>query len=370
MLRKLHVLAVLVIFASTITAFSVLASAEEGLIPSWIKTTVGFWVSGDASDQEFINTIEWMLENNILQISSNDNDDWKEQAGILYKENQRLQEEIDELYDLYEYDSSQYSGSSYEYDPAPTSGRIQSQDCQGNADCFSGEVTKVIDGDTIEVSGQSIRFALVDTPEIGEYGYGQAKDFISSICPVGSTALVDEDDGQTQGSYGRIIAAVYCNGMNLNKAVLDQGYGEIDSYYCSYSEFEYDSWAQVHGCAYEEPETLANGCPFDYPYLWSDGYCYDLAEYLDNGCPRDYPYMWSDGMCYYFPEPEQEQAPPPPEPEPVEEEPSCDPSYPDVCIAPYPPDLNCGDIPYKNFRVVGSDPHRFDGDGDGIGCES
>jgi hypothetical protein len=48
----------------------------------------------------------------------------------------------------------------------------------------------------------------------------------------------------------------------------------------------------------------------------------------------------------------------------------CDPSYPGVCIPPPPPDLDCGDIPYRNFIVVGSDPHGFDGDGDGIGCES
>jgi len=49
---------------------------------------------------------------------------------------------------------------------------------------------------------------------------------------------------------------------------------------------------------------------------------------------------------------------------------SCDPSYPDVCIPVYPPDLDCGEIQYANFRVVGSDPHGFDGDKDGIGCES
>jgi micrococcal nuclease len=54
----------------------------------------------------------------------------------------------------------------------------------------------------------------------------------------------------------------------------------------------------------------------------------------------------------------------------VEATPSCDPSYPDVCISPYPPDLNCGDIGYSNFRVIGSDPHGFDRDNDGIGCES
>ncbi len=35
-----------------------------------------------------------------------------------------------------------------------------------------------------------------------------------------------------------------------------------------------------------------------------------------------------------------------------------------------PPDLNCGDIPFKRFAVLPPDPHRFDGDKDGVGCES
>lgn len=48
---------------------------------------------------------------------------------------------------------------------------------------------------------------------------------------------------------------------------------------------------------------------------------------------------------------------------------NCDPSYPTVCIPPPPPDLDCGDIPYRNFRVIPPDRHRFDGDHDGIGCE-
>lgn len=49
---------------------------------------------------------------------------------------------------------------------------------------------------------------------------------------------------------------------------------------------------------------------------------------------------------------------------------NCAPSYPDVCIAAPPPDLDCGEIPYRNFRVLPSDPHGFDGDNDGIGCET
>ena len=49
---------------------------------------------------------------------------------------------------------------------------------------------------------------------------------------------------------------------------------------------------------------------------------------------------------------------------------ACDPAYPDVCIPPPPPDLDCGEIEFRRFRVVGDDPHRFDGDDDGLGCES
>ena len=49
---------------------------------------------------------------------------------------------------------------------------------------------------------------------------------------------------------------------------------------------------------------------------------------------------------------------------------SCHPSYPDECIPPPPPNLNCDDVDATNFAVSGSDPHGFDGDNDGIGCES
>lgn len=49
---------------------------------------------------------------------------------------------------------------------------------------------------------------------------------------------------------------------------------------------------------------------------------------------------------------------------------NCDASYPDFCIAPPPPDLDCKDITQKNFTVRQPDPHRFDADKDGIGCEA
>jgi Domain of unknown function DUF11 len=62
--------------------------------------------------------------------------------------------------------------------------------------------------------------------------------------------------------------------------------------------------------------------------------------------------------------------PPPPPPPPA----NCHPSYPTVCIPPPPPDLDCGQISFRNFQVIytvpNPDPHNFDGDRDGVGCES
>lgn len=65
--------------------------------------------------------------------------------------------------------------------------------------------------------------------------------------------------------------------------------------------------------------------------------------------------------------------PPPPTATPVPPpaaESVCDPSYPDFCLKPNIADLDCGEIPYRRFTVIGADPHRFDGDNDGVGCES
>lgn len=67
------------------------------------------------------------------------------------------------------------------------------------------------------------------------------------------------------------------------------------------------------------------------------------------------------------------QVPPtpiPPTATPTQAARQCDPSYPTLCIPPGAPDLDCGDVGVKNFTVLPPDPHRFDRDKDGVGCES
>jgi hypothetical protein len=47
----------------------------------------------------------------------------------------------------------------------------------------------------------------------------------------------------------------------------------------------------------------------------------------------------------------------------------CDPAYPDFCIPPPPPDLDCRDIGVDSFTALPPDPHHLDADHDRIGCE-
>src|SRR5437879_13767150 len=87
--------------------------------------------------------------------------------------------------------------------PPPVTG----PQCRGTAACFTDTVTYIVDGDTLDVGSSRIRLTLVNSPEVGQPGYAEAKEFTNRTCPVGTQALVDEDDGQTVGSYGRMIAS-------------------------------------------------------------------------------------------------------------------------------------------------------------------
>jgi len=127
---------------------------------------------------------------------------------------------------------------------------IQSGECRGEADCFSGTVSEIVDGDTIDVNNVRIRLSMVNTPERGELGYDEATELTESICPVGAEALVDEDDGQKEGSYDRLIGIVYCNGSatSVNQNLLEERKAIIYEDFCGVSEFARDKWVTSFGC--------------------------------------------------------------------------------------------------------------------------
>ena len=53
---------------------------------------------------------------------------------------------------------------------------------------------------------------------------------------------------QKEGTYDRMLGVVYCNGINLNDAILDAGLADLYARFCSSTEFESSKWAQNHGC--------------------------------------------------------------------------------------------------------------------------
>lgn len=206
--------------------------------------------------------------------------------------------------------------------------------CLGNGLCLSTRVERIVDGDTIYVEGYKVRLSLTNTPETGEMGFVEATEFTKNLCPTGSTVIVDQDDRQPYDTYGRLLGKVYCDGKLLNSELLYNGHANILTQYCSTSEFSGEIWAQKYGCGMKTPE-------------------------VKQQTPKE----------NQVPTPPPTPSTPIPAPTPTKEN-KCDPSYPDVCIPPYPPDLDCGEISHRNFKVVPPDPHRFDGDKDGIGCES
>jgi len=125
------------------------------------------------------------------------------------------------------------------------SAQTQQPNCSGEARCYVGKVTGIINGDTIQVDGQSVRFALASTLEVNKPMGLAAKQYLLQICPIGSKVTVDEDDGQTEGSYERIVALVHCNGMNLNEAIIEKGFGHLSFVNCDKSEFADEAWS---GC--------------------------------------------------------------------------------------------------------------------------
>jgi hypothetical protein len=70
--------------------------------------------------------------------------------------------------------------------------------CNGHAECLLGHVIRIVDGDTLDLDEIRIRLALLNTPEVGEPGYDEAKEFATRLCQPPSFATADEDDGQTE----------------------------------------------------------------------------------------------------------------------------------------------------------------------------
>lgn len=189
----------------------------------------------------------------------------------------------------------------------------------------TGTVTRVIDSDTIEVNIggviYDVRYTGIDTPEIhsGVEWLGPEASSANAALVAGKQVVLEKDVSETD-QYGRLLRYVWVQSgsswLLVNLELLRMGYATVTTYP---PDVKYVDWVFLP--AQQEAQAANVG-------LWGS------------------------------------EPPPPPPPS------GCHASYPDFCIPPPPPDLDCGDLTQKNFTVLAPDPHGFDGNNDGVGCQT
>jgi micrococcal nuclease len=207
---------------------------------------------------------------------------------------------------------------------------------------LQGRVVRVVDGDTIAVRSRgfetTVRLLGIDTPETRSPGIVQCFGPAASartrrLLPRGvRVRLVTDPTQDTRDRYGRLLAYVYRAGRStsVNLALVATGHAKV---------YVFDR---------------------DQPFRHARSYL--RAQARARAARRG---LWGPPCFGNTARPDPSARPsPPPSASPSG---SCDPNY-TGCVPPYPPDVDCADVAGP-VRVVGGDPHRLDGDGDGIACE-
>jgi micrococcal nuclease len=208
----------------------------------------------------------------------------------------------------------------------------------------SAFVARVIDGDTIEVVTRGrtvdVRLIGVDTPETVHPSepvecFGPAASQFTTSRLDGRTVQLDFDAERTD-QYGRVLAYVWLNNQLFNRTLVARGFASVVIYEPN-SEYA----TRLYGAesrAESRDKGMWGACS-----VGSDGDTQAIGGGSDGSEKSNSGGSGGSG--------------------------NCDPNYEGACIPPYPPDLDCSEVSANGFSSVGSDPHGFDGDGDGVACE-
>ena len=212
---------------------------------------------------------------------------------------------------------------------------------------LTGTVDHVVDGDTVRIISRgfqtTVRLIGIDTPETKRPGYPvqcggpQASAETTRLLPVGRAVRVVSDPSQdARDKYNRFLGYIYAGGSgargSINYRLVSGGFAK----------------AYIYG-----------GVPFQYATSFLAG---------EASAKRRRIGIWGAPCNGNTTKPASVGSAPGASATPAT--PGCDPNYSGACIPSPPPDLDCGDITARRFRVVGTDVHNFDVDHDGIACES
>ena len=263
-----------------------------------------------------------------------------------------------------------------------------------NAVAQEGRVVSITDGDTIRVllDGQefAVRYIGVDAPEPSEPYGAEARDQNARL--VSGKIVRLESDVSLTDSFGRLLRYVWVGNLMVNAEMVRLGYARAIAYppdlkhqdelNALQNEAEKAARGLWAGVTAARGANLRGGPGTNYPivgqvkagdrlsiiarnaagdwYRLVDGAW--IAAFLVVNAPGGLP------LATNIPTPAPTKPPAVRAPAPVPAS-NCDPCYPGVCIPQVSYDLDCSDISACRFRVI-CDPHGFDGDNDGIGCET
>jgi Staphylococcal nuclease homologue len=185
-----------------------------------------------------------------------------------------------------------------------------------------------------------VRLVQIDTPErgSGECYSRAARTALLSLAPIGRPVVLEIDPALDRTDrYGRILRYVKRNGVNVNVELVRRG---------AAAPYFYRSDRGRYAATLMRAAQRARASKLG---LWK-------------ACPSTI-IRPDQAIATGRSGPSARTAP---------TTGKCNPNYAGGCVPPYPPDLDCADIRALGIapvRVVGSDPHRLDGDDDGLGCE-
>jgi endonuclease YncB( thermonuclease family) len=227
---------------------------------------------------------------------------------------------------------------------------------------YAGVVTKVVDGDTLDVrlaSGKRERVRLIgiDTPERGACYFTQAGNRARLLALNNEVTLRGDATQETRDRYGRLLAYVdIAGGTDLGATLIREGYGQVYVYSRPFSRLK------TYGSGQTSAKTGRLG-------LW--GACKPAVVPIAPTPPvAPTTTVAPPPTTTVAPPPATTVALPPTATAPAPPSGGCHPNY-SKCL-PIVGDLDCADIRAMGkapVQVIGADPYRLDGDNDGLGCE-
>ena len=212
------------------------------------------------------------------------------------------------------------------------------------------KVAKIYDGDTVTMAdGLKIRLLQIDAPELAE-GECFAKEskaaLVNLLAKKGTVTLRADPASASFDRYGRALRYIFVGKLNVNLEMVRIG---------AAAPYFYQGEKGIFSSAMLKAAQNAK--------LYKVG--------LWKNCPGTKLIPTKSITTYNA---VSTPVAPPTSTPAIAPGPSsgCDPNYLG-CIPLFPPDLDCGDIKALGLApvtVIGKDPHRLDGDGDGKACTS